>query len=212
MPVDVPPERRPASPKTLARQTRGAAETKAPFVADPVALTRNAVLLFVLVAAAFSVRMHVAPQFGRTFGSMWFYFGVFLSVVSCTTLVGGDARSQRRALLTAALLQGVSALGGRAVAAFAAANMGNPVAAAAIAHALVSYPMLGCAGAVWLEWAVCLLSELSDLCMPLICRVCRSNTRTLKQLGGDSRYFEYFRVSRSSLSSSSSTPSFGRRH
>ena len=151
----MPAERRRASPKSVRIES---APVKPPFAADTGTLGRSAGLLFALVGAAFAVRMHATPLFGRAFGPMWFYFGAFISILGGTVLVGEDSRSQGTALLAAALLQTTSVLGGRAASAFAAASVNNPVAAAALAHAFVSYPMLGMAGAVWLEWAVRFIS------------------------------------------------------
>lgn len=146
-------ERVPAS-KKIPGEGREHAEEPETVKPDNISLAHSAALLFAIVASSFASRMHIAPLFGKSYGSGWFYFGAVMSIVGGTVFVSGETKKQGRILLIAALLQTLSALCGRVVSSFVAENFNDPIIAAAVAHSLLSYPALALTGAVWLERAV----------------------------------------------------------
>ena len=96
----------------------------------------------------------VAATFGRSFGSMSFHFATVVAILLFSLIDYASVTRQRRTLEALSVLQIILATLGSGVAALAAGKIENPTLAALVVHVVLSLPILGLGGGVWLQWAV----------------------------------------------------------
>ncbi|KAH8111573.1 hypothetical protein DFH11DRAFT_1612376 [Phellopilus nigrolimitatus] len=115
-------------------------------IANVIALLGN------LAGTCYASQAVLSPLYGKTFGPIYFYFGTFVSFLFCSSIFPDATRQQRRALKIVSLVQVATAVCARFLGAFTALHIENPMLAALAVHSLLSFPMIGLEGAVWLQW------------------------------------------------------------
>lgn len=111
-------------------------------------------LLINLCISSYAAQALVTATFGKTFGPMSFHFATVVSVLMFSFVGYTSVAAQKRTLAAVTALQVLTALFSRGASALAAEKLENPTVGALLVHVVLSLPLLGLGGGVWLQWIV----------------------------------------------------------